>query len=407
MIKKHRIVLCIENFKPSGGVNFITYYASQLSKVATFDVTIVARNVTGNQSLDIFSQENLRILSLEDFQNFPQDFDLVIGTHWGTFDFTFLLDSSRYAWFVQSLESRFYGAHQTNFALRANAVLHIDIPAITVAPWLAEYLEFEGRTSKIYKTTNGVDKSVFYPKTTLVPNSALPLKIVVEGSQTWYKGLENTIEGISKVAFEAEVTWFSITNEFPESFVEILRANKLLSLKMQGNASQYDFSASLRDADVLVKSSKVEGLPGPHIEAFHCGCTGIFTNVTGIEQFAKHLVNCVLCSFDDPGSITSWLTILNNDRNLLSALKWNALETAKYWPSQNESAQNFVHAVEEILTSDITQPWLDKSDRLNWAKRISQVGNGALLNEQVPQKMEISQLAIEYLRYRGQTSNEK
>jgi glycosyltransferase involved in cell wall biosynthesis len=402
----YKVAICVEDFNPSGGVNFITHYAIQLAQSIKYDVTIVARNITANTDLDVFSNGTIRVLSLEQITKSPIDFDLSIGTWWGTFDFAFCIDAQKYAWFVQSLESRFYEYDQIQ-ALKAAAAFRIDVPAITVSPWIAEYLKFDGRNSKIYETTNGVDKSIFFsPKDVASPVDNAKLRIVIEGSTAWFKGLKNTIQGISNISFQADVFWFSISNDFPSELVDQIEANSFLNLKMFGSTTQGEFAEVLRNADVLIKSSKVEGLPGPHIEAFHCGCTGIFTQVTGIGQFASHLVNCIICGFDDPGSITKWLTILNSDRNLLSSLKQEAIETSKVWPSITESAAAFVTAVKDILESNSAVPWESKAERLAWVQSTKEIGSEVITVKPLNLTLEVSDLALEYLQLRAGNNNE-
>ena len=403
----YKVAICVEDFNPSGGVNFITHYAIQLAQSMKHDVTIVARNMTGNANLDVFSNGKIKVLSLDQIQKSPRDFDLSVGTWWGTFDFAFSLDAKKYAWFVQSLESRFYESDQIQ-ALKAAAAIRIDVPAITVSPWIAEYLKFDGRNSQIYETTNGVDKSIFFlPKDVALHVNNAKLRIVIEGSTAWFKGLKNTIQGISNITFQADVFWFSISNDFPSELVDQIEANSFLNLKMFGSTTQEEFADVLRNSDLLIKSSKVEGLPGPHIEAFHCGCTGIFTQVTGIEQFASHLVNCIICGFDDPGAITKWLAILNGDRNLLRSLKQAAIETSNIWPSINESAAVFVKAVKDILESSSTSPWESRAERLAWVQKIKEIGNSMASVQPLQLTLEVSDLALEYLQLRAGNNNEK
>jgi glycosyltransferase involved in cell wall biosynthesis len=395
-----KIAICVEDFNPSGGVNFITRYANELALDLENEVTLVVRSLNTEPSMHSKTTSLVRILPLIEYRNQPETFALVIATWWGTYDFAFEIESERYVWFVQSLEARFYESNQT-LALRASAALRIDIPAITVAPWMNEFLEFPGRTSKIYSTTNGVNKDIFYfdgiPSSSPVEE---PLIIVLEGSSAWFKGLTNSIDGIALVEFPITLKWFSISNEFPSYLVEKLQSNRFIDLELIPRVSQEQFADHLRQADVLVKSSKVEGMPGPHIEAFHCGCTGIYTNVTGIDEFARHLINCLISNFDDPGSITKWLTLLNNDREFLNSLKLSALESARNWPSDTDSASAFSSAIKEVLERPENSPWKNRRDRIVWIEEVNALGNLLFkpdANAEIPKELKISLASKLYL----------
>jgi glycosyltransferase involved in cell wall biosynthesis len=403
-----KIAICVEDFNPSGGVNFITRYANELALDLENEVTLVVRSLNTESSMHSKTTSLVRILPLIEYRNQPETFALVVATWWGTYDFAFEIESERYVWFVQSLEARFYESNQT-LALRASAALRIDIPAITVAPWMNEFLEFPGRASKIYSTTNGVNKDIFYFDGSLNTSSNEdPLRIALEGSSAWFKGLTNSIDGIVLVDFPINLKWFSISNEFPSHLVQKLQSNKFIDLELLPRASQEQFADHLRLADVLVKSSKVEGMPGPHIEAFHCGCTGIYTNVTGIDKFAKHAINCLISNFDDPGSITKWLTLLNNDREFLNSLKLSALECARNWPADTESASAFSSAIRDVLERPENSPWKDSKERLVWVEKINTLGNLLFkpdANVEIPKELKISLASRLYLLGRSEGGN--
>ena len=400
MVSKLKIAICVEDFNPSGGVHFIVRYAEGLSASANNEITLIARSVNTESKLHALVDPRIRIIPLTEFRNEPESFDLVIATWWGTYDFAFEIEAFRYAWFIQSLESRFYDSNPT-LAIRANKVQLVDIPAITVAPWIKEYLEFPQRKSKIYTTTNGVNKKMFYPAAlSLKAESNAPLRVVVEGSAVWFKGIAATIQGISQVSFPIFLEWFSITGEFPDPLVKLIRENRMIEMDLISGASQEKFSQHLRMSDVLVKSSKVEGMPGPYIEAFHCGITGIYSNVTGIETFARHTINCLVSNFDDPSSITKWLAILNDDREFLADLKASAVETANAWPSDSDSMTEFINAINDILENEPVFPWKSKTERFKWIKEISHLAENMsqdYLLRKVPLKLEISPTAKRYL----------
>jgi glycosyltransferase involved in cell wall biosynthesis len=298
----------------------------------------------------------------------------------------FEIASHKYIWFFQSAESRFYSPDKFPWATEARLAQELDIPVITISSWLCEVSNTSRRESPTFLALNGVDKSVFGPKTEVNMTSHNdPLRIVIEGSEAWFKGINNSISGLSDIDFHANVDWFSVTSTFDKRLEELLRKNTKINLTKHEGASQAEFFEALSFSDILIKSSYVEGLPGPPLEAFHAGCTGIFTHVTGIEEYVDHLSNAILVPFDDPGAITNWLRILNKDRGLLFFLKESALETAKSWPDLKTSEIRFIDALESVHYSEDfyfskakRERYQDKVQEIQLkreALRVSEVGN--------------------------------
>jgi hypothetical protein len=91
--------------------------------------------------------------------------------------------------------------------------------------------------------------------------------------------------------------------------------------------------------DVLLKLSSVEGMFGPPLEGFHRGATCVVTPVTGHEEYVEHAWNGLLTDWNDLRGTARQLDLLARDRSLLAFLRANALETARAWPSWQQSSQ--------------------------------------------------------------------
>ena len=92
-------------------------------------------------------------------------------------------------------------------------------------------------------------------------------------------------------------------------------------------------------SDVVLKLSRVEGMFGPPLEGFHRGATCVVTPVTGHEEYVEHGWNGLLTEWDDPRGTARQLDLLARDRELLHFLRLNALETARAWPSWEQSSE--------------------------------------------------------------------
>jgi hypothetical protein len=102
------------------------------------------------------------------------------------------------------------------------------------------------------------------------------------------------------------------------------------------------------ETDVVLKLSRVEGMFGPPLEGFHLGATCVVSPVTGHDEYVEHGFNGVVVDWDDVKGAGRWLDVLARDRRLLHHLRSNALETARGWPSWEQSGQFMAAALREI-----------------------------------------------------------
>ena len=87
-------------------------------------------------------------------------FDVAVATWWETTYALFELDAERYAFFVQSLEDRFYRADEPE---RLAAALTHDLPValVTEARWIADTLEAMRPGMRVHYVRNGIAKDLF------------------------------------------------------------------------------------------------------------------------------------------------------------------------------------------------------------------------------------------------------
>src|SRR5207244_685209 len=115
-----------------------------------------------------------------------------------------------------------------------------------------------------------------------------------------------------------------------------------------GPLSHREIASVYERSDVLLKLSSVEGMFGPPLEGFHRGATCVVTPVTGHEEYVEHGWNGLLTDWDDLRGTARQLDLLARDRELLHFLRTNALETARSWPSWEQSSQFMAAALLEI-----------------------------------------------------------
>jgi glycosyltransferase involved in cell wall biosynthesis len=265
------------------------------------------------------------------------DYDVVVATWWETVAAALELPARRHAYFVQSLEDRFYGPGDPQRL--AAAVTH-DLPlhVITEARWIAETLEALAPERRCLLVRNGVAKEVFTPPDAPPVRIDGPLRILVEGPvNSWFKGVPEALAAARAMTEPHHVT--AVTPQGaalkgPDSAI--------------GPLSQAELANAYADADVVLKLSRVEGMFGPPLEGFHMGATCVVTAVTGHEEYVEHGENGLVVEWDDPRGTARALDLLARDRALLHRLRWGALATAKGWPSWEQQGAVMAAALREV-----------------------------------------------------------
>jgi hypothetical protein len=109
--------------------------------------------------------------------------------------------------------------------------------------------------------------------------------------------------------------------------------------RIAGPLTQPQLADLYADAHVLLKLSRVEGMFGPPLEAFHRGATCVVTPVTGHDEYVVHGENGLVTDWDDIVGTARALDLLATDRALLHRLRCGALATARAWPAWQQQGQ--------------------------------------------------------------------
>lgn len=339
-----RVAFLVNDLQLSGGVGVVIQHARRLSMRPGWDVTLVlAREEEGASWHGYEHLPHLHVRTRE--EALGEHFDVALATWWETTFTLFELHAERYAYFVQSLEDRFYRADQ---AERVGAALTLGLPVtfITEARWIAETLARLRPDAPCYLVRNGIDKEVFAPLERPPAPSEDPLRVLIEGSPTsWFKGVPEAIFAAAAMREARHVTVVTAQREALEG----LPADEVVGpLSHREMAERYTLS------DVVLKLSSVEGMFGPPLEGFHRGATCVVTPVTGHEEYVEHGWNGLITEWDDPRGTARALDLLARDRELLHFLRLNALETARAWPSWDQASEFMAAAL--IAIRDDPQP---------------------------------------------------
>lgn len=318
-----RLVVLVPSLKLSGGLNVVVEHATRLVARHGFDVTLA---ITHHQGEEVWPYEGLaavRVADVDDLGDEP--FDLALATWWDTVSYLTRVRAKQHAYFVQSLEDRFYDPADPQAAL-AGLTYRLGLPVVTEARWIAELVELWDPTLPCFYVRNGINKDVFPETAEVEPNRDGPLRVLVEGNPDDHiKGVPEALAALRRMSRPAEVT------------VVAARGGSGLGVEVVGPLTQRELSERYARTDVVLKLSRVEGMSGPPLEGFHRGATCVLTPVTGHDEYLQHGWNGMLVGWDDVEGTARTLDLLAEDRRLLHFLRTNAAATARAWPSWEQS----------------------------------------------------------------------
>ncbi len=327
-----KVCFLVNDLQLSGGVGVVVEHARRLAHDHGFDTSLVLVREWDLPSWRYEALAEVRVLSLQEAR--AERFDVAVATWWETTFSLFDVPAERYAYFVQSLEDRFYKHDQPE---RVGAALTLDLPVafITEARWIQRTLNELRPGAPVHLVRNGIDKGVFGPPQRLEPvvDPARPLRVLVEGHPgVWFKGVPAAVVSVRAMREPHHLT---IVTGWPEELGELAGAAD----RVMSQLTHREMAAAYAETDVVVKLSHVEGMYGPPLEGFHMGATTVTTEVTGHDEYVRHGWNGLVVDWDDVRGTARALDLLARDRRYLNFLRHNALATARGWPSWEQAAQ--------------------------------------------------------------------
>lgn len=327
--QKPRICFLVGSMAISGGTYVIIQHASHLCDKG-YDVTIGVQEPFSAETLAWHDRTStLRCLPISVAKK--ESYDLVVATWWKTVFELKDFNTPRYAYFIQSIESRFYP--ETEIPLRAlvDETYRFPLACVTEATWIQQYLAGHfGQPSALVR--NGIRKDVYsMVGPSAAPRSSLSPRILVEGH--FGVAFKNTALAI-RLAKEAGYRDIWVLTGSPVTWVP--GVNRLFSCVPMIQTSEI-----YRSCDILVKLSTVEGMFGPPLEMFHCGGTAVVFDVTGHDEYIIDGINACVAHRGDADGVVRTLRRLLDDKGCLARLKNGAIQTASSWPNWEHSSGMF------------------------------------------------------------------
>lgn len=322
----------------SGGTYVIVQHAAYLHDKG-YDITLAVQEPFTEQTLAWHDQASrLRCVPIEAVKS--ETFDLVIATWWKTALELRHFNAPRYAYFVQSIESRFYPADEVPLRKLVDATYQLPSAYVTEATWIRDHLA-TGYGHEVALVRNGIRKDVYCTiGPTMAPRDPnRQPRVLVEGH--FGVSFKNTALGV-RLAREAGAKDLWVLTGTPVKWVP--GVSRVFS-RVPMNVTPEIY----RSCDILIKLSTVEGMFGPPLEIFHCGGTAIVFDVTGHDEYIFDGQNACVVRKGDMDGVVATLRRLLDDRAELMQLQAGALKTAEAWASWDESSSAFRGWVESAL----------------------------------------------------------
>jgi O-antigen biosynthesis protein len=332
-----RVAFVVNDLQLSGGVGVVVEHAHQLNRRHEIEATLVL--AAGQVKLD-WSHRGLPDVRVAELASAREErFDIAVATWWETAYPALTIPADRYAYFVQSMEDRFFRPDDPQ---RAAAALTHDLPVamLTEARWIAETLEALRPDIDVRLVRNGIAKDVFAGPEAPAPSTGGPLRVLIEGdANVPFKGVRDALAATHAMTEPCHVTLVTRDGRAPRG----TRADRVV-----GRVSHAELARLYGESHVVLKLSRVEGMYGPPLEGFHMGATCVTTAVTGHDEYVEHGWNALVVDWDDTRGTARALDLLGRDRRLLHYLRHNALLTARAWPSWEQQGAVMAAALRAI-----------------------------------------------------------
>ncbi|ABX16193.1 glycosyltransferase [Burkholderia multivorans] len=324
-----KVCFLVGSMAISGGTYVIVQHASYLRDHG-YDVTLAVQEPFTPETLSWHNEApRLRCIPIAAARS--EKYDLVIATWWKTALELHEFDASHYAYFVQSIESRFYPETEVPLRALVNSTYQLPVAYVTEATWIQDHLRAHfGHEASLVK--NGIRKDVYTPSGPAIePRNATRPRVLVEGH--FGVPFKNTALAI-RLAREAGAKEIWLLTGSPVRWIP--GVSRVFSrVPMVKTAEIY------RSCDVLLKLSTVEGMFGPPLEMFHCGGTAIVFDVTGHDEYIVDNENSRVVSTNNLDRVVETIRAVLNDPNELARLKAGALRTAQAWPRWDDASAKF------------------------------------------------------------------
>lgn len=320
----------------SGGTYVILQHAAHLRRQG-HSVTLAVQDPITPEML-AWHDQTCQLECVSFAEGKKKSYDMVIATWWKTALEVASFQADCRAYFVQSIESRFYPPCEVPLRRLVDRTYELPMAYVTEACWIRQHLETQYAQSAAV-VRNGIRKDVYRAsgEESCRRSTSSGLRVLVEG----HLGVpfKNTALAI-KLARRAGIRDVWLLTGSPISWIPGVR-------RVFSRVPMVATPAIYGACDVLLKLSTVEGMFGPPLEMFHCGGTAVVFDVTGHDEYIRNNENAIVVRCGDVEGVKAAMRRLAGDASLLESLKNGARTTASQWPSWEQSSIQFEAWVNE------------------------------------------------------------
>lgn len=343
---KRKIAFLLPCDAPGGGI-FVAYRHARDLRIAGHDVTVVFSNRNAKPEIKYFPGMDLPVRHISELEKKPEHWDAIISTWWGTFYEMFRLRASRYLYFVQSDERRFYPENSIERFLIRQSYSNKRVGIITEARWIQKMFWEEFGVEASY-APNGVDTEMFHPAVRPLSPRGEKVRILIEGPGSLpYKRIELAFSVAQAVRAEnkqVEIWYVSGDGVIRPDW----KADRVFE-----RVPYSEMPAIYASCDILLKLSTVEGVFGPPLEMMACGGACVVSNVTGHDEYIRNGINALVVPMDSASSAESAVRELI-DPNARRQMAIAGISTAKELDWRNV-ADDFLIAIEASQSCILTE----------------------------------------------------
>ena len=192
---------------------------------------------------------------------------------------------------------------------------------------------------------NGVDLGKFLPLITKSKQKKIVHNLIVTmiGKNTYVKNVDMVLEVAAEVHNEFEDVHFWLVGPELDSGT-FSRVRQVQEGYVKPLGPQDDIPSIIKDTDLLILTSRSEGLPNVIMEAMAAGKPVVSTNVGGVPELIKDGWNGFLVSSEDVDSMAEKVKDLIKDSSLRKRLGRNAATFVR----EHFSVENMVNKTEEL-----------------------------------------------------------
>lgn len=315
-IMRKNITFVLPSRLVSGGVYVILKHASILKRNG-FDVLLINDDIDDNNIE--FENDELSLISRHK-TSIHGDFDIAVASLWSTLTFLQLYPNidKRY-YFVQSFETDFYKPGQY-FKIAANSTYYNkkNISYVTMSKWCECWLKQKFGHSP-YLIRNGIDFAHFKQRERSLSDRIV---LLVEGNpDDEFKNVDESFRIISQLNNDNIEVWLmAYTGELKPWY----KVDKFLKAVPRDEISEIYYQA-----DILLKTSKLESFSYPPLEMMATGGLVVVAENQGNQEYVKNGYNCLSYNLGNIDLAVSQIELLIDNVDLRNTLYRGGIQTAK------------------------------------------------------------------------------